>query len=213
MTRPLTTDRRGFLQVGALGTLGLGLADVLRLQSWASAATRSAKTPTSVIILFMRGGPPQTDTWDMKPDAPDGVRGEFAPTATTVPGVQISEHLPKSAAIMDQWSIVRSLHHRPEDGDVSHSRGAQVMFTGHSPNPLDPQTNLHPSVGSVTARQLQGANSELPAYVMVPRVIPGTATGYLGRAFRPVRDARRPGQPGAVSVPDLTPPDGLGADP
>ena len=81
----------------------------------------------------MRGGPSQLDTWDMKPDAPPEIRGEFRPIATTVPGIRICELLPRTARIMDKWSIVRSLQHPAEYGDVSHSRGDQVVFTGHAP--------------------------------------------------------------------------------
>src|SRR5687767_3297472 len=96
-------DRRSFLRAGMLGT-GLALSDVLRAE-----AAAPARRTTSVIILWMRGGPSHIDLWDLKPDAPIEFRGEFSPIRTKVPGIHISEHLPLSAKIMDKWSIVRSL--------------------------------------------------------------------------------------------------------
>ena len=88
-------DRRSFVKVGMLGSVGLSLRSLLRLQ--AASTGQPAKRDASVIILYMRGGPSQIDTWDMKPDAPDGIRGEFNPIATRVPGISICELLPLSA--------------------------------------------------------------------------------------------------------------------
>jgi uncharacterized protein (DUF1501 family) len=202
-------DRRGLLKVGMLGSMGLCLADLLRLQSRGEPTRSSAQRTTSVIILFMRGGPSQLDTWDMKPDAPAEIRGEFDPIATQVPGIQICELLPRTARIMDKWSIVRSLQHPAQYGDVSHSRGDQVVFTGHAPG-VDESQNLHPSVGSITARQLQHLDPAMPAYVMVPRQLPGTASAYLGRAYQPFETMADPitrGQP--FEIPNLGAPRGV----
>src|SRR2546423_9396645 len=109
--RTLAMSRRGFLRAGALGIGGLTLAQLLRLEA------RAAETPgarpkrqNSVIILWMRGGPAQHETWDPKPDAPVEYRGEFGHISTTVPGIILNEYLPLSARIMDKWSIIRSLH-------------------------------------------------------------------------------------------------------
>src|SRR5690606_37283635 len=104
----------GLLKVGALGASGLTLSNLLRAESIAEAAGQPVKKDTSVIILWMRGGPSQLDMWDMKPEAPVEIRGEFAPIATKAPGIQISELLPLSAERMDRWSIIRSLHFRAE---------------------------------------------------------------------------------------------------
>lgn len=89
----------------------------------------SQRRVNSVIVLHMRAGPSQLDTWDMKPDAPVEIRGEFQPIHTSVPELQICELLPMTAAIMHEWSIIRRLQHPHQYGDVSHSRGDQVVFT------------------------------------------------------------------------------------
>jgi hypothetical protein len=174
-------SRRSFLQYGLLGTAGLSLADVLRAEA---VAPQSSKRVTSVIILWMRGGPSHIDMWDPKPDAPVEFRGEFTTVPTKVPGIQLTDRLPLSARLMDKWSIVRSLHHRSEDGLADHSSGDQICFTGY-PSPADPSTNINPSCGSIVARQLQHLNTSLPAYVMIPRMVPGTDKGYFAAAYRP----------------------------
>src|SRR5579883_274533 len=110
-----TTDcagfhRRDFLRVGAAGLLGLGLADLLRLEAQAAPAKRRKKA-TSVIMVWLGGGPATIDMWDLKPKAPEGIRGEFKPVKTSAPGVEICEHFPKLAKLMDRCALVRSLHH------------------------------------------------------------------------------------------------------
>src|SRR5262245_8796331 len=160
-------ERRAFLQVGMLGTLGLSLSEVLRAE--ARPTHPSATRANSVIILWMRGGPSQHETWDPKPDAPAEFRGAFGATSTRVPGIQICDLLPRCAAIMDKWSIVRSLNHH----DAGHSSGDQLCFTGY-PSEGDPDANSKPSCGAIVARQLQSRNPDLPAYVVIPRRVPGT---------------------------------------
>src|SRR3954471_14436344 len=162
--RLLAMERRSFLKLGVLGLAGLSLADVLRAEAKQAHASREK----SVIILWMRGGPSQHETWDPKPDAPLEYRGEFGAMSTKVPGIQICDLLPMSARIMDKWSIVRSLHHE----DAGHSSGDQICFTGYPSGP-NPDENTHPSCGSVVSRQLGHASPQLPAYVMVPRLVPG----------------------------------------
>ncbi|MBI1375106.1 MAG: DUF1501 domain-containing protein [Phycisphaera sp.] len=177
-------DRRSFLRAGMVGLGGLSLADLLRNEARAATSAAPSSTPlppkrtTSVIILWMRGGPSHIDMWDMKPEAPVEYRGEFSPMRTKVPGVQICELMPKCASIMDKWSIIRSLH------GGSHSTGDQLCFTGYESGPK-PDENICPSVGSIVAKQLQHKDRELPAYVMIPRMIPGTDSAYLGPACRP----------------------------
>src|SRR6266568_1974152 len=89
--------RRDFLRLGAGGLLGLGLADFLRLETLAGKANASAKRADAVIMVWLAGGPATIDMWDLKPNAPQGIRGEFKPIETRVKGVQISEHLPRMA--------------------------------------------------------------------------------------------------------------------
>src|SRR5580704_7712795 len=104
--------RREFIQVGFSGLLGLGLPDFLAAR--ARAASRLNASPPrakSVILVFLTGGLSHIDSFDMKPDAPDGIRGEFRPIASKVPGIPICEHLPKLAARLDKLAIVRSMAH------------------------------------------------------------------------------------------------------
>jgi hypothetical protein len=120
LRRSVGVTRRGLLQAGALGA-GLGLSQLLR----AEAARLSPDRECSVIILWMRGGPSHIGMWDPNPEAPVEYRGEFGTMATNVPGIQLSDMLPRSVACMDQWSILRSLHHH----DAGHSTGDQTNPT------------------------------------------------------------------------------------
>ncbi len=196
-------NRRGFLQTGVLSTTGLSLGDVLRAEAQAAPAAAQSKL-NSVIILWMRGGPSQHETWDPKPLAPAEYRGAFDATATSVPGIQICDLLPKCAAIMDKWSIIRSLNHT----DAGHSAGDQYCFTGY-PNEGAPDINTKPSCGSIVAEQLQHENPELPAYVMIPRMVPGTASAYLGPAYNPFETQGDPANDGPFNMPNLGLPSGL----
>src|SRR5271156_6455201 len=104
--------RRDLLRVGALGLGGLTLPALLQLQqSPATATTPTRSRARSVIVLFLSGGPSQLDMFDLKPDAPLEIRGTFRPTATRIPGVHISEHLPRMAAQADKYTIIRSMRH------------------------------------------------------------------------------------------------------
>ena len=208
----LHMDRRGILHLGLLGGFGLGLSDLLRHQALAETSSQANKRVNSVIILHMRGGPSQLETWDMKPEAPIEIRGEFKPIPTSVPGIEICELLPQSAAIMHKWSIIRSLQHLPEYGDVSHSRGDQVVFTGHAPG-MNESENAHPSMGSVVAKQLQHLDPTMLAYVMVPRMIPGTGSAYLGPTCRPFETQADPAAKGQkFEVQNLSAPQGVAVD-
>src|SRR5437762_330906 len=142
--RILAMERRSFLKMGVLGLAGLSLPDLLKAEAAAVAKGKPVSREKSVIILWMRGGPSQHETWDPKPDAPAEFRGAFGAMPTKVPGIQICDLLPMSAKIMDKWSIIRSLHHN----DAGHSRGDQICFTGYLPGMSDGQ-NIHPSCGSV----------------------------------------------------------------
>src|SRR5215207_11626798 len=111
-TPSLSLDRRRLLSSGGLGMLGMNIAGLLR----AAAPTPGLLSPgpapiRSCILIFYYGGPSHLDTWDMKPHAPREIRGEFRPIATNVPGIQVSEHLPHSARVVDRLAIVRSLYH------------------------------------------------------------------------------------------------------
>src|SRR4051812_27604203 len=118
--------RRDFLRLGTTGLLGLTLPQVLRLE--ATAARSSAKGQAkSVIMVWLAGGPATIDMWDLKPEAPEGIRGEFKPIPTNVSGIEISEHLPKMAKVADKISIVRSIAHTIP----SHEIATTFMTTGN----------------------------------------------------------------------------------
>ena len=193
-------DRRTFLQVGSLGLSGLTLGNLLRAESQTPPAGREK----SVIILWMRGGPSQHETWDPKPLAPADYRGVFGAASTNVPGIQICDLLPKCAAIQDKWSIIRSLNHT----DAGHSAGDQLCFTGY-PNEGSPDQNTKPSCGAIVAKQLQHQNPHLPAYVMIPRQVPGTDSAYLGPGCQPFETQADPANDGPFNVPNLSWPSGL----
>lgn len=203
--RHLQLNRRGFLKAGALGFsgLGIGLSDVLR----AEAARGEGRQENSVIILWMRGGPPHQDMWDPKPNAPVEYRGEFGTMSTNVPGIQLSDMLPMCAAVQDKWSIVRSLHHH----DAGHSAADQLCFTGYNSGPA-PDENIHPSCGAIVARQLQHLTPDLPAYVMIPRMVPGTDAAYLGAGCRPFETLNDPASGGPFTVPNFALADGISLD-
>ncbi len=189
--------RRGFLQIGALGGAGLSLAQLLR-QEARGASAAGASRENSVIILWMRGGPSHIDMWDPKPEAPVEYRGEFGVSSTSVPGIQLSDMLPMCGRVMDKWSIIRSLHH----GDAGHSAADQICFTGYPPGPK-PDENVSPSCGSIVAEQMARSRPDLPAYVMIPRMVPGTGAAYLGVANKPFETRRRPRLSRAVSRAEL----------
>jgi len=188
-----------------LATAGLTLPDLLRQEALAApAANAASKRYNSVIILWMRGGPAHQDTWDYKPNAPVEYRGEFGAMSTKVPGIHLCDRLPMSAAIMDKWSIVRSLHHH----DAGHSTGDQICFTGYNSGP-NPDQNIHPSCGSIAAEQLQHLTPDLPAYVMIPRINPGTNSAYLGVAYKPFETLADPAQPGPFRIPNFALTEGI----
>ena len=203
----LRPDRRSFLRAGMLGMAGLGMADLFRAEARAPArATKGGREP-SVIILWMRGGPSHMDMWDPKPSAPVEFRGEFGVSRTNVGGVQLSDMLPMSGRIMDKWSIIRSLNHE----DAGHSTGDQICFTGY-PAGLMPDENAHPSCGSIVSRQLGEKTPHLPAYVMIPRMVPGTNSAYLGVAHKPFETMADPAQSGPFRVPNFEMASGMTLD-
>lgn len=198
----IRNDRRAFLKLGMLGASGLSLPGLLQLEARAAKEGKQVKREHSVIILWMRGGPSQHDQWDPKPDAPVEIRGEFKAIDTKVPGVKLSELQPLSAKMMDKFAIVRSLAHRQEDGNVGHSDADQICFTGYKAG-LNPDTNVMPSCGSHVAKQLQHLNLALPAYVMIPRMVPGTGPAWLGQPCKPFETQADPANVGPFKVPNF----------
>src|SRR5215212_4329098 len=133
--------RRNFLKLGAFGA-GLTLADQLRLSAHAAPAGSTAKPMKSAIMIYLPGGPSHIDTYDLKPDAPAEFRGEFKPIKTNVAGIDICEHLPLQANVMDKMSIVRSAFHT----NAGHGMGSQWMLTGWQPT-IEVNDNIFPATG------------------------------------------------------------------
>ncbi len=198
--------RRSFLQIGA-PLLGLGVADLLRLESQAAEAGRPT-SKKSLIIFWTDGGVSQQDSYDVKPDAPAEYRGMYQPIGTTVPGVVLSERLPLQAKVMDRLSIVRSVHH--ENG--IHAPSAHWMQTGYFGPTLARNAAQKPSLGSVIARSLGSNQPPMPAYVTIPKSESFGYQGavYLGKAFNPFEVGADPNA-ADFKVPNLSLPGGLTA--
>jgi len=172
-------QRREFIQIGTAGMLGLTLPQFLSLE--ARAATTSDKSTAkakSVILVWLGGGPATIDMWDNKVEAPEGIRGEFKNIKTSVGGIEISEHLPKMAAIADKISIVRSLNHTIP----SHGPATMFMTTGNKPT----AALTYPALGSVCAKMLP-VDIGVPPYVSFQELRNGLSgnAGYLGAGYNP----------------------------
>jgi hypothetical protein len=203
-----TVSRREVLRAGGLGMglHGLGLPTLL----WG----REASTPTSTtfgrarscILLFMWGGPAQQETWDLKPEAPEQVRGEFRPISTNVPGIMISEHFPLLARQANRLAVIRSVHH----ADVNHLTATHALLTGR-PGPSNDGAPLGedwPHVGAVLARLNRGRErSSLPPFVQMRPEVPngsprfveeshGQGAGWLGPIWNPFTIDDDPNEPG-----------------
>jgi hypothetical protein len=174
-------SRRSLLQVGALALGGLSLRDLLAAQSASGETTRD----TSVILLYLHGGPSQLETYDLKPDAPLEYRSIYRPIATNVPGLDICEKFPLQAQIADKFSLVRSLTH-----DVGiHSDGGIIVLTGKRPTVLDPTSGSkseHPDFGSIASRVRGPGRDAVPPYVAIPSKPYMTQPTYLGMHHAPM---------------------------
>jgi hypothetical protein len=174
-------SRRVLLQAGSLALGGLTLGDLLKHRAAAEGPSNtSSPRDTAVIQIFMGGGPSHIDLYDLKPDAPAEIRGEFRPIASRLPGVRLGEQLPRLAEVMDRVALVRSVTH----GNASHLPASHWMMTGYEPPPST-TTNVNPSCGAVVARARGPNTPGMPAYVSVPRrqLLGGPA--YLGVAYNP----------------------------
>ncbi|MDA7873904.1 DUF1501 domain-containing protein [Rhodopirellula sp.] len=163
----MTFKRREMLRIGMLGT-GLSLSQYLRMHA--------AETPNapkrSGIFIFLEGGPSHQDSFDLKPDAPVEVRGEFKPIATNVQGIQICEHLPQLASRADKYAIIRGITHNVPD----HGLGKKYLLTGNKPS----QTVSYPEYGSVVSHE-HPSDPNLPTYVSIDESFVGP--GYLGTQY------------------------------
>lgn len=211
-------SRRDVLRVGLAAGCGLAggwpITSSLAATSGPAAGDRGFGRAKSLVLVYLFGGPSHIDMWDMKPDAPAGIRGEFQPIATNVPGIEITEHLPQLARRADKYAIIRSLTH----GDSSHGSASHTMLTGYRPRDLGevpPREDDFPNFGSVLGRLKPSATGTAP-FVSFPwniststNVVPGQNGGFLGRSLDPwrVQPSARAGT--MFDVPLATLPEGV----
>jgi Protein of unknown function (DUF1501) len=192
----LGMSRRATLRAGALALTGMSLPRLLRAQQLGQNPGRqNFGRAKSCILIFLWGGPSQLDTWDLKPDAPEDIRGPFRPIPTSVPGISISEHFPLLARQAHRLSIVRSMNH----DDAAHLSTAHRLLTGHlAPTPnsdsAGPSPRDWPHLGALVAK-LRPTGSAIPTAVNMPWTVmhpaapggkaPGQDAGWLGKAYDP----------------------------
>ncbi|MFO0426313.1 MAG: DUF1501 domain-containing protein [Planctomyces sp.] len=193
--------RRETLQAGGMGLLGTNLSTLLAAESAGTVVQPKAR---SVIFLFLFGGPSQLETVDMKPDAPSGIRGPYQPITAQTPGLRICEHLPRLAAMSDQFAVIRTMTHNQNDHNACH-----YIQTGHPMPPADrgpARVNATekdwPAMGSVidyldstgATRQSSSPARDFPGYVYLPNPLghiqgydrSGQYAGWLGRTHNPL---------------------------
>ena len=191
-------SRRDFLHLGLLTTFGLSVTDLLRLQARAAdAPARSAKTK-SCILIWLDGGPSHLDMFDLKPNAPSEVRSQFKAISTSVTGLHICEHLPRTAALMQDVALIRSLTHELSN----HDTGTRFMLTGHRPTPA----LEYPSLGSLVA-QARGFGEAMPPYVAIPSDGVGgdsnaARAGFLPGAYSAFNVGNDPSRVGVLQSPE-----------
>ena len=153
-------SRRSFVQLGVAGMASVGLPQILRAKE-VSREMGHAKKDTSVILLWLDGGPGHMDIYDMKPEAPAEYRGLWNPIRTNVPGFEITELFPRQAKVADKFSIVRSLHH--DNGD--HFTGGHYMLTSRGGASGADTTGKYPSIGSIATKVCGPRQPGMPAHV------------------------------------------------
>jgi len=189
-------SRRDLLRAGLLGIGGLGLTDFFRLQSQGGMKRAGGSGGAKhCIFVFLNGGPSQLDTFDMKPEAPVGIRGPYQSIDTTVPGIRITEKLPRLARIADKFTLLRSATHHLS----AHNSSAAYALSGHSPGTdanIQPTPSDHPTYGSVCSKVLPAMNG-MPPFVLTPTLLfdmgfptPSAGGGWLGSAYDPFPVAR-----------------------
>ena len=195
MTQSRHISRRSLLQAGAIGSLGLSLPQLARIQA-EDAVKAAGGQAKSVLFIFLSGGLSQLDSFDMKPEGPSAYRGEFRPVASSAPGIEVCEHLPHFAKRMHHFTLVRSMTHWCNEHNESHT----LMLTGRSKLPpgynvKKPQPTDWPSIAATTGRLVPSRSESLPASMVVPQrllnmnqsgvVIPGQFAGQMGSRHDP----------------------------
>ena len=198
----LGVTRRDILRVGGSGLLGLGLGSMLELQAVSARAAEANRGPgwgkaKGIIMVYLQGGPSHLDLWDPKENVPDNVRSVFKPIATKVPGIQVTEVLPKLAQITDKFTFVRSMSYTP-NGLFNHTAAIYQMMTGYTTDKVSPSGQLEPpspkdfpNFGSQLVK-IQPSTLPMLPFVMLPRPLQesgvvgkGGTAGFLGKAYDP----------------------------
>jgi hypothetical protein len=206
-------NRRALLRAGGVGLLSLCQSDAAHALGPSSKRKARAK---SIILLHQFGGPSHVDTFDMKPAAPEAIRGEFRPIATRAPGIVVCERLPRVAEVADKFTLVHGVYHTMKN----HNSAGYYSLTGAAP-PLDDQRlrdtrDLFPAYGSVVDR-LAPAQAGLPTFVAFPHIIrdgsitPGQHASFLGKAHDPLLITQDPNSPD-FRLPELSLPASLSLD-
>ncbi len=204
-------SRRAILRAGGLGMFGLTMPRLLRAE--AATGGRLAAKAKSVIFLFQWGGPSHLETFDMKPEAPDGIRGLHKPIKSSADGIWVSERLPRTAKIMDKVTLIRSMHHTMKN----HNSAGYYALSGHAP-PSDDQRlkdtlDLFPAYSSVVDR-LAPLTGDVPTAVTHPCIVsdgsvtPGQRASFLGKEHDPFLVLRDPSAPD-FALPELSLPKGI----
>ena len=175
-------SRRRLLQVGGVSALGLGLPDLLDSERAVAATNEKSQSGKSCIFIVQYGGAPQQDMWDLKPDAPENIRGAFKPIATNIPGMQICEKMPLLAQRADRYAVIRSM----QTTNGGHDGGMHICMTGNRR-----PTERTPYFGSVMAK-LRPTTANIPSYVWVQNLAGDVKPwyhggGFLGTAYSPLR--------------------------
>ncbi len=209
MTHETLLNRRKVLTIGATGIAGLTLPRLLKANSARANNSNTAKAD-SCIVIFLNGGASHLDMWDMKPEAPAEIRGEFKPIASSVPGLMVSEHLPGLARVMHLGTLVRSMHHSVNN---SHAAAVYTSLTGHDRGEMGggaKPTDI-PAIGSVLARYRPPAGTSVP-FVSMPYITkegaggppqPGFFGGIMGKTYDPMFVLRDPNS-ADFGLPELT---------
>src|SRR5579871_2972965 len=216
---PVGITRRNMLQIGTIGALNLALPQVLAAGEQSASKGRSPRAD-SCILVFLNGGPSHLDMWDMKPDLPKELRSEFQPIATSVPGIQVCEHLPRLARLMSHCALVRSVHH----DQVAHAPAVYTALTGVQSNVragiLGAKSTDHPAIGSVISR-FRPPTSRVPPYVLLPYLTaegaggppqPGFLGGWLGKTHDPFLVLQGGPSPDGFNLPALVPGVGMSTE-
>ncbi len=203
-------SRRHLLQVGGLGLMGLSLPNLLSAREQAVPKSSLVSKADHCVILFLNGGPSHLDMWDMKPDTADGIRGEFQPIPTSLPGYFVSDQMPKLARHMHRATVVRSMHHGVNN---AHAAAVYAAMTGHDRGEIGGGTRPtdYPSPGCVLS-MVRPPDRAIVPQVHLPYITaegaggppqPGFFAGILGRSRDPLFVLRDPNSP-EFAIPELT---------